>query len=157
MSKYYGYWNDILQDNELLSNYEQILEELYDGTSVSAMDYLHGYCTHFAYQLARRYNLPIIVVKDYEGNLIHAYCKYTDEDSQTWLLDIRGATIDYDKFFDEFEVDWRDDDWYSFDFFGPASLNKFYNRYITSKNMMGEEDSILLRDAITFIENMFKQ
>lgn len=99
MSKYYGYWNDILDGEELLPEYDQILEELYDGTSIPAMDYLHGYCTYFAYQLARKYVLPIVVVKDYEGNLLHAYCKYTDEDSQTWLLDIRGATIDYDKFF----------------------------------------------------------
>lgn len=104
---YLGYWNKILdENNNLFENYDSILEHIKENTSMCAMNFLHGFCTIYAYVLATQdERFQLCAINDDFGELLHAYCTFLDENNQTWFLDIRGATTDTKKFFEEFEVE----------------------------------------------------
>ncbi len=133
--EYVGYWNNILKDNNLIPEYEEVLEHITEKTKMCAMDFLHGFCTVYAYFLAVQDSMFGLRTLTYEGQLVHTYCTYHDAYGRTWFLDIRGATTDTKKFFEEFEVDVDEkgilgDDWYDIEVYSSEiEFDQYYSYY----------------------------
>ena len=71
--------------------------------SMSAYDFLHGFCVTFAYALSKEYGYPIVMrerqnMDKQEANVVHCWC---EKDGA--FIDVRGITQSFQKFWDEFE------------------------------------------------------
>ena len=108
-----GYWEEAEYDEDYQSFDFDFLHNEYEGTELSAMDFLHGWCDVFACRLLKKYlkqglNVEVVFLSGYEQRLIHAYVQIY-ENSKTYYVDIRGITDNEAQFLDEFEVTPRDE------------------------------------------------
>ena len=90
-----GLWKNIktLQD---LGDYD-FCDGL-DAIEMNASSLLHGYCSVFAYQLAKKYGYPIYLVSNIEtGEKVHYFCWY-----RGLLVDVRGIIDNLSLFMNEF-------------------------------------------------------
>lgn len=78
------------------------------GRTVSAYDFLHGFCNIFAEVLNAKYGYPIYVIIDDNGYCVHCFC-VNIVNGVNYYIDVRGITTDYIEFISEFE-DFTDED-----------------------------------------------
>lgn len=101
---YKGYYPQIF--NSPLNS--DCLTEEFEGTTESAYSYLHGNCAFFALALAKKFGYDIHVLwaispVTFTSCFCHAYCSF-DYHGDTYYVDIRGITNDYDEMIKEFEI-----------------------------------------------------
>ena len=106
--QYTGYWNEAPMDDRTHSYNFDFLEEEYEGTVLSAMMFLHGWCDVFAHALMKMYHKQglkseVVFMGGFGCKLIHAYTK-TEKDGEVWYSDIRGVINDEWKLLDEFQI-----------------------------------------------------
>ena len=106
--------------------------EIYEGTTLSVEDFLHGWCNYFAFEWAMRFREKVIVVKNYEDkHLIHCYGFY-EKGGENYYVDIRGITNDENELLDEFEIVPKEKEWYIFeiyDFTSKTSIQDYKSKY----------------------------
>ena len=71
--------------------------------SMSAYDFLHGFCVTFAYVLSKEYGYSIAMreiqnTDAWEANVVHCWCE-----KDGCYIDVRGITRNFYEFWDEFE------------------------------------------------------
>ena len=152
-----SYWTQ--KNKKDLEDFE-FLEKEYEGTKVSAYDFLHGLCTFFAYFYVKKYGGIIVSVFNYTNYLIHSYVEI-EKDNEKYYIDIRGKISSEAQLLDEFGLSYEDkngnyeyykniDDYHSWIYYStPKELRYFYNRFIK-----GDEKYLL--DAEKFIEANLK-
>ena len=117
-----GFWKESAEERS----------EIYEGTTLSVEDFLHGWCNYFAFAWAMRFGEKVIVVRDYESkHLIHCYGTYKKE-GKFYYVDIRGITNDENELLDEFEIVPEYKDWYIFeiyDFTSKSSIQDYKSKY----------------------------
>ena len=123
-----GFWPQIIERGSA-----EFLNEDYEGTELSAYDFLHGFCTTFAYLLAKTYGYQIIVVVDFENYLVHAYCRHV-VDGIPYFIDIRGITTEEHEVLQEFDDGFGQEEYldgfYFFRNYGPDNLGEFCTKYL---------------------------
>lgn len=109
--------------------------------------YLHGICGIFALALHEVFHYEIYVLAEenvdglpWPDRLIHIYCKADD-----FLLDVRGATVDEEVFFDEFS-----DFMTKYSEIFPIDSNSI--RDMITQEMSTEEFTAFYNKALEYIE-----
>lgn len=98
-----GYYEDLMTlRKEVPPEDFYFLEDVFEGTDLSAYDFLHGFCFTFAIELSKTFGYEIETVKDEDLDLIHAYCVAQTNGDKVYI-DIRGITNDPELFFDDFD------------------------------------------------------
>ena len=105
---YKGYYPQIFNNP---NNSDCLMEEFEDSPE-SAYSFLHGYCSFFALALAKKFKYEIHVLwvkEELTSYFCHAYCSFVYH-GDTFFVDIRGITNDFNEMLEEFEITTKDID-----------------------------------------------
>ncbi len=97
----YGFWTDLkdLQDEYPEATFGYLENEL-QTHGCTPYTFLHGCCDIFAMVLHEKYGYKLEYA-EWLG-LVHAYC-VAEHNGETFYIDVRGISTDYEEFMKEFE------------------------------------------------------
>lgn len=132
------------------------LEDEYKNTELSAYDFLHGFCTCFAYSLFLKLGGIIVKVGSYTTPCMHCYLKIT-QNNNIYFIDIRGKVKAEEELLEEFELSYKNSD-ESYFYYKNIDDYYFWTEYKTKKqieyfyNYYVKGEDIALKNADIFIE-----
>lgn len=102
MVKNKGFYEELnkLRKDDPKANFD-FLKNINTKIYIRAIDFLHGFCTVFAYVLHKEFGYKIYSIYDEDGTIVHAYCVVPNGE-ETVYVDVRGCTTDFVLFMDEF-------------------------------------------------------
>lgn len=101
MVKTKGFYDELKKLREDGPKANFFIRDINPKIHMKPIDFLHGFCTVFAYALHKELGYEIYSIYDDDEIIVHAYCVVPNGEENVYV-DVRGCTTDFVLFMDEF-------------------------------------------------------